>query len=54
MTSANWMSTKRLDVARERSQMTAILKRGEKVLGKPREAMLVSLLPKGDGRLAQG
>lgn len=25
-----------------------------KVLGKQREAMIVSLLPKGDGRLAQG
>lgn len=28
--------------------------RGQKVLGKPRAAMIVSLLPKGDGRLAQG
>lgn len=31
-----------------------IKNRGQKVLGKPRAAMLVSLLPKGDGRLAQG
>lgn len=30
------------------------LKSGQKVLGKPRSAMIVSLLPKGDGRLAQG
>lgn len=30
------------------------LKSGQKVLGKPSAAMIVSLLPKGDGRLAQG
>lgn len=34
--------------------LSRIYNRGQKVLGKPRAAMIVSLLPKGDGRLAQG
>ena len=41
-------------IIHEEIQYVLDRKQYEKVLGNPRVAMLVSLLPKGDGRLAQG